>query len=98
MEFLSQFLPVIIYILLIILLVVGIILGVKLIITLDKALNLVDDVQEKVNKVTPLFDAFGFVSDKMSGLITTVIGTIENFISNLLLKNKRKEMEEDVDE
>jgi lipoprotein signal peptidase len=98
-EFLSQFLPIIIYILLIIIIVVGIVLGIKLIITVDKVLNLVDDVQEKVNKVTPIFNAFGFVSDKMSGVITTVIGTIENLISNLLLKRKRNEkMEDEEDE
>ena len=36
MEFLSQFLPIIIYFLLIIVIVVGIVLGIKLIITMDK--------------------------------------------------------------
>lgn len=98
MEFLSQFLPIIIYFLLIIVIVVGIVLGIKLIITMDKVLNLVDDVQDKVNKVTPIFNAFGFVSDKMSGVITTVIGSIENLISNLFIRNRKEEMESEEDE
>ena len=98
MEFLSQFLPIIIYFLLIIVIIVGIVLGIKLIITMDKVLNLVDDVQDKVNKVTPIFNAFGFVSDKMSGVITTVVGSIENLISNLFIRNRKEEMESEEDE
>ena len=99
MEFLSQLLYIIIYLLLIIVIVVGIVLGIKLIITMDKVINLVDDVQEKVDKVKPIFNALGFVSDKMSGVITTVIGTFENLISNLLLKRRRNdEMEDEEDE
>lgn len=95
MEFLSQLLPIIIYFLLIIVIVVGIVLGIKLIITMDKVTNLVDDVQDKVNKVTPIFNAFGYISDKMSGVVATVIGTIENFISNLFIKNKKEEREDE---
>ena len=95
MEFLSQFLPIIIYFLLIIAIIVSIVLGIKLIITVDKVLKLADDIQNKVDKVTPLFNAFGFVSDKMSGAITTVIGTVENLISKFLLRNRKKETEEE---
>lgn len=98
MEFLSQLLPIIIYFLLIIVIVVGIVLGIKLIITMDKVLNLVDDVQDKVNKVTPIFNAFGFISDKMSGVITTVVGSIENLISNIFIRNRREETESEEDE
>jgi len=98
MEFLSQFLPIIIYFLLIIVIVVGIVLGIKLIITMDKILNLVDDVQDKVNKVTPVFNAFGFISDKMNGVVTTVIGSIENLISNLLIRKRKEDRESESDE
>jgi hypothetical protein len=97
-EFLSQFLPIIIYILLIIVIVVGIVLGIKLIITIDKVNNLVDDVQDKVSKVTPLFEAFGFISDKMSGVVTTVVGAIQNLITNLFIRNKKEETESEEDE
>ena len=98
MEFLSQFLPIIIYILLIIVIVVGIVLGIKLIITIDKVNNLVYDVQDKVSKVTPLFEAFGFISDKMSGVVTTVVGAIQNLITNLFIRNKKEETESEEDE
>ena len=98
MEFLSQFLPIIIYFLLIIVIVVGIVFGIKLIITMDKVIDLVDDVQDKVDKVTPIFNAVGFVSDKMNGIFTTVIGTIESFISNLFIRNKKEEKENNEDE
>ena len=98
MEFLAQLLPIIIYFLLIIVIVVGIVLGIKLIIALDKVTDLVDDVQEKVNKVTPIFDAFGYVSDKMSGIVTTIIGAIQNLITNLFIKNKKEETESEEDE
>ena len=33
---------------------------------MDKVLKLVDDVNEKVEKVTPLFDTIGMVSDKVN--------------------------------
>ncbi len=98
MEFLSQFLPIIIYVLLIIVIVVGIVLGIKLIITIDKVNNLVDDVQDKVSKVTPIFEAFGFISDKMSGVVTTVVGAIQNLITNLFIRNKKEETESEEDE
>lgn len=99
MEFLLQFLPIIIYFLLIIVIIVGIVLGIKLIITIDKVLKLVDEVNEKVEKVTPLFDTLGLLSDKVNGIVGTVISTLENFILKLFFKNKNKEeMESEIDE
>lgn len=97
MEFLLQVLPIIIFFLLIILIIIGIILGIKLIITIDKALKLVDDVNAKVEQVTPLFDTLGMLSDKVSGVIGTVISTIENLVFKLFLKNKNKEEMESED-
>lgn len=98
MEFLSQFLPIIIYILLIIIIIVGIILGIKLIITIGKIERIVDDVNNKIERIAPVFDLFGIVSDKISGVASTVIGTIENLVMKLFLRNKEKEMESDNDE
>ena len=48
MEFLLQFLPIVIYFLLIIILVIGIVLGIKSIITITKVEKVVDDVNDKV--------------------------------------------------
>ena len=50
MEFLLQFLPIIIYFLLIIIIVVGIVLGIKLIITIDKVVKIVDLIINESNK------------------------------------------------
>ena len=98
MEFLAQFLPIIIYILLIIIIVVGIILGIKLIITIDKIGKVIDDVNAKIEKVTPIFNVFGMISDKVSDVVSTVVVTVENLIGKLFLRNKEKEMESDDDE
>ena len=98
MEFLAELLPIIIYFLLIIVIIVGIVLGIKLIITIDKVLKIVDDVNEKVERITPMFDAFSLVSNKVSNIITSVVGTFESIISKLFIKNRDKEMESDLDE
>lgn len=99
MEVLLQVLPIIIYFLLIIIIVVGIVLGIKLIITIDKVVKVVDDINEKVEQVTPLFDALGMVSDKVGGIIGTVISAIENLILKLFFKKKNNvEMESEEDE
>ncbi len=98
MEFLSQFLPIIIYILLIIIIIVGIILGIKLIITIDKIESVVDDINEKVEKVTPLFNVVGMVSDKVTNIATSVMETLENIISRVFLRNRNNEMESEEDE
>ena len=99
MELLPQILPIIIYLLLIILIVVVIILGIKLILTIDKVNSLVDDVTDKVEKVTPIFNTLGVVSNKFSDIMGTVVGAIEKLISKVFLKNKDKdEMESGEDE
>lgn len=91
MEFLTQALPIIVYFLLIILIVVGIVLGIKLIITTDKVLKIVDDVNEKVEKVAPIFDTLGLVSNKVNGIFSTVISSIENLLVKFFLKNRNNE-------
>lgn len=100
MEFLSQFLPIIIYFLLIIIIVVGIVLGIKLIITIDKVLKVVDDINDKVERVTPLFNTLGMVSDKVNGVLTTAFSAVENLICKLFLNHKsnREKEESDYDE
>jgi len=99
MEVLLQVLPIIIYFLLIIIIVVGIVLGIKLILTIDRVVKLVDDVSEKVEKVTPLFDALGMISDKFGSIVGTVVSAVEGLIGKLFFKNKNKvDMESEEDE
>ncbi len=94
MEALSQILPIIVYILLIVVIIIGIILGIKLIITIDKVNKVVDDVDDKVKKVTPLFDAIGIVSDKANSIVTSVVGVIESFIEKIFFKESEKDEDE----
>ena len=98
MEFLLQFLPIVIYFLLIIIIVVGIVLGIKLIITIDKVLKIVDDINDKVERVTPLFDALGLISDKFNSVLATVVGAVEGLIGKMFFRNKNKDMESEIDE
>lgn len=100
MEFLANVLPIIIYFLLIIVIVVGIVLGIKLIITIDRILQVVDNVSEQVEKVSPLFDALGVISDKFNGIISSVVKGIEGVIVKLFKKknNIEEDMESEEDE
>ena len=95
MEFLLQFLPVVIYLLLIVIIIVGIILGIKLIITIDKVDKIVDDVNNKIERITPLFDSLGMISDKVGGFFATVISTIESIVTKIFTRNKKEESEID---
>ena len=95
MQFLSQILPIIIYILLIIFIIVGIILGIKLIFTIEKINKLIDDVNNKIEKVTPLFNAVGFVSNKMNNVFGLVSNKVEFAINKLFSKKKNERKNED---
>ena len=95
MDFLLQFLPIVIYLLLIVIIIVGIILGIKLIITIDKVDKIIDDVNTKIERVTPLFDSLGMISDKVGGFFATVISTIESIVTKIFTRNKKEESEID---
>lgn len=98
MEFLLQILPIIIYIFLIILIIVGIVLGIKLIITIDKVVKIIDDVNEKIESVSPIFNVLGMASTKVGGVIEKVINGVENLIFKLFSRNKNEdEMESEID-
>ena len=99
MEFLANFLPIIIYFLLIIVIIVGIVLGIKLIITIDKVLQVVDNLNEQVEKVSPLFNTLGIISDKFNGAVTGVVNAVESLVLKLFKKKvNNEEMESEEDE
>ena len=95
MEFLLQFLPIVIYLLLISLIIIGIILGIKLIISIDKVNKIIDDVNNKIERVSPLFDSLGMISDKVGGFFATVISTVESIVTKIFTKRKK---ESEIDE
>lgn len=94
MEILSIVLPIILYTLGSILLVVLIILGIKLIITMNKIEDVVDDIDNKVQTLNGFFSVIDFTTDKLSLLSDRMIEGIAAFINKLFLR-KRKEDKKD---
>lgn len=88
MEFLLQFLPIIIYFLLIIILVIGIILGVKSIITINKVEKVVDDVNDKVQSLNGFFSIIDFTTDKIALVTDKLIDGISSIFTRLFTKKK----------
>lgn len=89
----SDVLPVILYILGSILLVVLIILGVKLINTLNKIENVVDDISKKANSLNGLFSIIDNMTDKLALLSNKMVDGVAFIIKRLFKPKKRKENE-----
>ncbi len=96
MEYLNEMLPIIIYFLLIVLLVVSIIVGIKLIFTITKVDELIDDVTEKLSSFDRLFNVINFTTDRFGVISETVISFITSKLKKLM-KPKRKTKREDED-
>ena len=96
MEYLSEMLPIIIYFLLIVLLVVLIIVGIKLIFTITKVDELIDDITEKLSSFDRLFNVINFTTDRFGVISETVISFITSKLKKLM-KPKRKTKREDED-
>ena len=60
MEFMNQFLPIVIYLLLIVLLVVAIIIGIKVITTMNRVEDILDDVNTKIRSLDKIFEIIVF--------------------------------------
>lgn len=90
-ESLNAVLPIFVYLLLIALLVVGIILGIKLIITLDKVNEIVDDVKDKVDSLNSVFRVINGIGDKFTLLSSKVTDTVVSLISKIGNSRRRKD-------
>lgn len=93
MEFLHDFLPILIYLLLIIILIVGIILGIKFIRTLTKVEKVVNDVNDKVQSLNGFFHIIDFTTDKIVSLSDKVVDGVSHLISKLLFKRKKDKVD-----
>ena len=99
MEALGNILPIIIYILLIILLAVGIVLGIKTIIALSKMEKVIDDVNEKMEKLNPIFSFIDFTSTKLTTAADRIADVAGSLLSKLFSKKKsRKELKNEEDD
>ena len=82
---------VILYILGCILLIVLIILAIKTLKTIGKINHLVDDVQEKSNKMTGIFDFVDSTADFVNGFTDKIVNGIAGFITKLFEKKDKGE-------
>ena len=92
-----EFLPILLYLLGITLLVILIILGIKLIHTVDKTNDILDDAYNKSKSLDGVFDAIHNVTDALSTVSDTVVGALTSFVGRVFSrkKSKKKESEED---
>ena len=89
LEFWLAYLPVVVYFLLIVLLIVLIVLGIKLINTITKIDLIVDNISRKFESLNPIFNAFDFVTDRISGLSDTVVDMFSGFLGKIIGNKKR---------
>ena len=73
-------LPIILYILGSILLIVLIILGIKLIVTMNKIENVVDDINGKMKSLNGFFSIIDFTTDKLSLITERFVDAVSSLI------------------
>lgn len=90
---LNTIFPITLYLLGTILLIVLIILGIKLIHSVDKANEIIDDVQEKISSLDTLFHIVDGMSNSLSRITETFVANIVRIASKIF--GRKKEEEED---
>ena len=93
----EQLLLIILYLLGSILLVVLIILGIKLINTMNKIQNVVDDINKKVDSFDGLFSIIDNTTDKLALLSDKMVDGVTFLLKKIFKPRKRKE-EDDLNE
>lgn len=88
-----EVLPTILYSLGSILLVVLIILGIKLIITMNKIENVVDDINGKVKSLNGLFSMIDYTADKLALLSDRFVDTITSIIKKIFVRKEKENNE-----
>ena len=84
----AESLVVVLYVLGSILLVILIILGIKLIITMNKIENVVDDINKKVKSLDGLFSIIDMTTDKLAMLSDRVVDMVTMVVKKIF---RRKE-------
>ena len=99
-EYLNTCLPIFIYILLCVLIILLIVICFKVINTMNRVQEIVDDVDEKVKSLNGAFGIIDKVTDKISVFTDVLSDSVVLFIKNLFKKGKKKisERKEEEDE
>ena len=93
MQELVEIFPVLLYLLGSVLLVILIILGTKLIYSVNKMNAILDDAYNKTKSLNGLFNAIDSITDTLSSLSDTIVGTITNVIGKVFRKKRKEEKE-----
>ena len=80
--------------LLIVLVIILIVLALKVLDTLNKVDVILDDTKKKLDNLDGVFNLVDTVSDKLTLVTDTVIGSIANFITNLFNKKGKGDIDE----
>ncbi|MFI3260321.1 MAG: hypothetical protein R3Y13_01230 [bacterium] len=89
-EFWLSYLPIVTYFLVIALLIVLIILGIKSIGVLNKVEKIVDDVNEKMEMIDPIFRVLDLATDRFSSMSSIVIDVITKTLGKLINRKGEK--------
>ncbi len=95
MQFLAEFLPIVIYFLLIIFLVIGILLGIRFIITLNKLDKVVEDVNQKVQTLNGFFHIIDYTTDKLVLATDKVVEGITALFKKVVFSKKKKNLKKE---
>ena len=98
MDVLNDIFPIVLYFLGAVLLIVVIILVTRLISTVDKVNVLLDDVEDKSQKLNGLFDAIEKLGDTLSVANNKVTGFFAGIASKMFKEKKKKKKKEVIEE
>lgn len=93
MEEMLQFFPIILYLLGTVLLIVLIILGLKLIYTINKTNEILDDAYNKTKSLNGLFNAIDSITDSLSNLSDSIVTNVTGIIGKIFNRRSKRERE-----
>ncbi len=96
MDNLLSYFPIIIYILLCVLITLLIVICVKVIKTMNRVEDIVNDVDEKVKSLNGVFNIVDTVTDKLSALTEVISDSIILFIKGLFKKKRKKAVKAEI--
>ena len=83
-----EFLPIVLYSLGSILLVVLIILGIKIIITMNKIEDVVDDINDKVKSLNGFFSIIDYTTDKLALFSDKFVDVVSSLIKKIFVRKE----------
>lgn len=90
----EEFLKLELFILLIVLVIVFIVLGIRLIKTLSKVDQTLDDLNSKLNRVDGAFNVVGRTADYVDSISDKIVQTVVSIIGKLINRKKGNDLDE----